>query len=83
MSLVSLARESAQGAASQGQGPESHGDSHSCVSLGTETCQNQQTWSVADDKKTKVTDLGCVGVAIGAADHGGLCRRAGLALDQI
>lgn len=33
--------------------------------------------------KAKVTDLGCVGVAIGATDHGRLCCRAGLALDQI
>lgn len=33
--------------------------------------------------KTKVTDLGCIGVAIGAADHGRLCHGAGLALDQI
>lgn len=32
---------------------------------------------------TKKTDLGCIGVAIRAADHGGLYHGTGLALDQI
>lgn len=67
----------------KGQGPKPP-ESHTAVPLWDLTLVRTSRHRVFFmTEKAKMTDLGCVGVAIGAADHSRLRHGAGLTLDQI